>query len=184
MESTANYKNHIITIERDPDPINPRRDYDLFGTFAAFHRRYDLGDKEHGLTVEDCQRIGASEDYISLPVYLYDHSGLAVSTSPFGCSWDSGQLGLIFISREQIRKEYGVSRISKKLERKVINILQNEIDIYNQYLQGDVWGYTIEKDSEEKDSSWGFFGADYCLEQAKIVVDHYSKQLGEQLNLF
>jgi hypothetical protein len=42
-----------------------------------------------------------------LPVYLYDHSGLTINTTGFTCPWDSGQIGWIYASHEQVKAEYG-----------------------------------------------------------------------------
>jgi hypothetical protein len=39
---------------------------------------------------------------VVLPLYLYDHSGLTISTSPFSCRWDSGQVGYIHTTFEQV----------------------------------------------------------------------------------
>jgi hypothetical protein len=34
-------------------------------------------------------------------LYLYDHSGITISTSPFSCGWDSGQVGFIYLTRQK-----------------------------------------------------------------------------------
>jgi len=74
---------------------------------------------------------------ISLPVYLYDHSGITVSTCPFSCPWDSGQVGIIYVLKEKVREEFSVDRISEQLEKKVIDILESEIKNLDQYLTSD-----------------------------------------------
>ena len=38
------------------------------------------------------------------------------------------------------------------------------------YLSGDVWGYIVDEDNKD-DSCWGFFGYDYCVEEAKRVAE-------------
>ena len=42
------------------------------------------------------------------------------------------------------------------------------------YLTGEVYGYEIEDpDGEEDgDSCWGFYGFDYCMQEARSIVDH------------
>ena len=43
----------------------------------------------------------------------------------------------------------------------VEKVLRGEVKVYDQYLQGDVYGYVIEDaDGEEIDSSWGYYGDD------------------------
>lgn len=109
---------------------------------------------------------------VILDLYLYDHSGLTMSTSPFSCPWDSGQVGFIYATKEDIRKEYNVRRISAKTLKKAISVLESEVKMYSQFLQGDVWGYLVEKGDEFVDGCWGFYGHDYCLSEAKNIVDH------------
>ena len=40
-----------------------------------------------------------------MPCYIYDHSGITISTGSFGCRWDNGQFGYIMITKEKARKE-------------------------------------------------------------------------------
>ena len=112
-----------------------------------------------------------------MPLYLYDHSGLTISTSGFSCPWDSGQVGYIYITDADIRKEYGVKRISKQLRERVTQYLVNEVETYDKFLTGQVYCYTIENpEGEEIDSCWGFFD-DYDLK-------YISEQINSQLAYF
>ncbi len=49
------------------------------------------------------------------------------------------------------------------------------------YLTGDVWGYVIEGAllGQLEESCWGFFGYDYCVEQAQEAAEHIRKRLNE-----
>ena len=128
------------------------------------------------------QRIQASEeearqafeDGVCLPLFLYDHSGLSLSTNgnvyPFNDRWDAGQIGYIYITNEKICKEYSVKRISKKLKAKVIQLLNGEIETYNDYLSGNVYGFVIsnvtvcnhgDEHEDHEDSCYGFYGSDF-----------------------
>lgn len=170
-----------VEIQPDLDPENPRNEWwDNFGTMVCFHRRYDLGD-EHNLSVEEAKKLAGRKDVISLPLYLYDHSGITMRTSPFSCPWDSGQVGFIYVTLEKVRKEYGVKRVSKELRQKVKNILSGEVETYDQYLTGDVWGYDVTVKDQAgnevaSDSCWGFYGLDYCREAAREVVKYHAEQ--------
>lgn len=165
------YKNHVIKIYPDEDPMNPR-EWDNLGIMVCFHSRYDLGDLHTNYTIKDVKRIANSKKYISLPVYLYDHSGLTMNTSGFSCRWDSGQVGFIFVSKEKVRKEYGWKAISRKRHRKILQILINEVSTYSLYLEGGFVGFDIE-DGEGKsvDGCWGFDDQDYAISEAKSIVD-------------
>ena len=165
-------------IERDEYPESPR-DWDNFGTMICFHGRYVLGDKDHGFRDSDYngwdELHGAlKKQYaVILPVYMYDHSGLTVRTTPFSCPWDSGQIGFIAVTREKILAEYGGKHLTKNLVTAAEQLLKSEVHAYDQYLSGDVWGYIIEEDGEFLDSCYGFFGEDYCEAEAKEALKHY-----------
>ena len=185
---TEIYKGYTIKIHQDEDPLNPRTDYDCLGTMVCFHKRYDLGDK-HSIRHEDYDGWARIEDMlrtdldaaIILPLYLYDHSGITMKTSPFGCRWDSGQVGFIYVSREKVFKEYGRKDLAKAIEQ-ATKVLEGEVETYDHYLRGDVYGYTLYAPGDEDlddsiDSCWGYLGGyddkDYgALSEAKSLVDN------------
>jgi len=182
MKDTTEYRGFWIKIERDEHPTSPREN-DNIGTMVCKHRRYKLGDIQD-IDQDEFDRIRNSSDYISLPIYMYEHSGITISTKPFSCHWDSGLLGMIYVEAKKAKKEYGKQfSIQAVTER-----LNAEVKEYDQYLTGDVWGYSIyDKNPEEnKDIEWihecdgPFFGEDYCIEEAKRMVDYYAdKKLKE-----
>lgn len=183
------YRDHTIKILHDPDPENPR-DYDNLGTMACWHRRYSLGDKhayddprdllialgdldgQSDLSMNDLFARAEKRAAI-LPLYLYDHSGIAMNTTGFHCPWDSGQVGYIYVTLANIRKEYGVTRVSQKLRGKIADHLRQEVQTYDHYLTGNCYGFVVEKDEDEIASCWGFLGDydGYCLAEAKATVN-------------
>lgn len=106
---------------------------------------------------------------VILPLYLYDHSGITMNTTGFHCPWDSGQVGFIHVSLEDVRREYGVQRVSGKLRRTVEDALRAEVSAYDDYLRGEVYGFVIERDGDHVESCWGFFGdyEEHCLGEAR-----------------
>lgn len=65
--------------------------------------------------------IGLCEDKVAiLSLYLYDHSGLTMSTSDFGDRWDSGCVGFIYMDKATAMKEIGMAgdevRIAQAIE--------------------------------------------------------------------
>jgi len=111
---TIEYKGCAIKVYPDVDVENPRND-DNLGTMVCFHKRHLLGDENHGYTSNDYHGWDEVEAAIQkdeagaiiLPLYLYDHSGITMRTTPFDCHWDSGQVGLIFVSKKKARAEFG-----------------------------------------------------------------------------
>jgi len=127
---------------------------------------------------------------IMLPIYLYDHSGITINTCGFSCQWDSGQIGWIYITYEKIRKEYGWKVITKERKEKIKSYLISEVETYDNFLTGAVYGYQIEPTSRNKniecdDSCWGFFGYDHeksgLLEYAKPEIDYAIKKYKEEV---
>lgn len=198
-------KDHTLEIYYDEDPPNPRTEWDNLGTMIVWHSRYNLGDNdtykkrplsESYYSPEYFLAELANVDYdllpgekqnndylldkirknhIILPLYLYDHSGITISCSRFSCPWDSGQVGWIYISYEDIRKEYNWKKLTKERKDKIISYLEGEVETYDQYLTGDVYGFKI-KDSEDNEieSYWGFYGSDW---KTNGIKDHIAQDL-------
>jgi len=161
------HNDRTIEIHTDEDAVNPRKDFDHLGKILYNSSRYVLGDEE--ADTEEIEEITKS-NAIWLPVYAYIHSGVTINTTGFHCPWDSGQCGIIYVTREDALREYGRKRMSKKLVEQVENLLRSEIEEFDMYLRGEVYGYEI-KDKEDScwGSCWGFYGLDYCKEQAKAA---------------
>lgn len=162
-----------IDIVYDTCPDNPRIHCDHLGTMVCFHRRYTLGD-DHNFTVEEFKEFVSGKNIISLPLYLYDHSGITMNTTGFSCQWDSGQVGMIYVDKDKIRSEFGWTRLTKLKIDKVLKILKNEVIEYDSYLRGDVYGYRIyDSNNNEVDACWGFVGdIEHCMSEAEYIVGH------------
>lgn len=166
-----------IKIEPDTYPENPREIADDT-VMVCFCKRYSLGD-EHDYDMKDYyswdelkQAIVKNENpAVCLPLYLYDHSGITISTTPFGDRWDSGQVGWIFKRREDVLKDYGVKRISKKVIESITNGLIGEVELYDQYLTGNIYMFTIYDNEGDVEScgSW-FYGFEECKKAAEEYI--------------
>lgn len=166
---------------QDSDASNPREDVDNFGRMVCCHRNYKLSDepdclyngKKHTETFDEPSDFQAwweenGKGGAILPLYLYDHSGITMSTGSFGDVWDSGQVGYIYATRRMILENWNRKHVTKKLREQADALLKAEVETYDQYLTGDVYGYQIEDgDGKHLDSCWGFFGHKYAEEEAK-----------------
>jgi hypothetical protein len=177
-ETIGKYRIDIIN---DTDPESPRT-WDNLGTMVCFNNCYNLGDKHDykhsnysGWNEMEKDIIKQENVGVILPLYLYDHSGITMNTTGFSCRWDSGQVGFIFISKKKMLEEYGGKIVTKKLKERVEKYLVGEVETYDQYLRGDVYGYRITdtETNEELDSCWGFYGTENCMEEGKGIVGHY-----------
>jgi len=197
------YKGRMIVIAHDSDTMDPRAENDNATTMVCHHGRYSLGDKhDHGnspivainsviesLTGEnpDCDTFADVYDALNdspcfyRMLYLYDHSGITISTSPFSCPWDSGTVGFVFISYADAKKNFNWSDesfVPNDEQLKLVHeLIEAEVAEYDNYLRGECYGYKVyesenENENELEEACWGFLGDyNYCLGEAKGLVD-------------
>lgn len=188
-----------LTVDIDEFADSPR-EWDNVATIVSKSGNWDISDKGWTMNAEEfakflhkkldkkCPEIkGLTDiDYIvncenaknyivCKPVYMYDHSGQTISLSPFGCRWDSGCCGYIFVFKDKILNEF--ERATKDNWRDIADeIIQSEIDVYDSYIRGEVYGYCLEEghtvehkdlitgaiwtstEYEVVDSCYGFYG--------------------------
>ena len=186
----------ILKIFVDDNPESPR-EWDNLGIMICRHSRYDLGDeqlpKSFDGTFEEFKEylIKKRDAVVILPLNLYDHSGISISTTseyPFNCQWDSSRIGYIFATRRVILKEFTVKKISKKLIERVTEILKGEVETYNQYLTGDIYGFNMielkncslgHEHEDIIDSCWGYYGDNFTenglFESAGIKIEDWDE---------
>ena len=185
----ASYGSDLI-VRLEEKPVNPRDFASEESVMLCLHSRHTLGDRQSFDYLKSSEDVSGwetmkevimkDETPVSiLPLFLLDHSGLTISTSPFSCPWDSGQIGFI----------YSDSLCEEELE--------HQVQDYNRFINGDSWewirveyngscgGYESEsaarqggeaflKDTAERD--------DYC---AKSMVDARTAiDSGEYNNVF
>lgn len=206
---------YTLEVIQDEYPDDPRN-WSNVCTMVCWHRRYKLGD-DHSFESPDefmqhlyLDVIGKhwcdeheSDDWQDVykelqntdlvlikQINLYDHSGITIPTSsgyPYNDRRDSCCVGFIYVTKKTIFKECG-GITEENWKDRADEYLEGEVEIYDQYLRGDVYGYTLIKktihqekcphcgevireyeDEEELDSCWGFYGD--CLEENGILDD-------------
>jgi len=103
----------------------------------------------------------AEYENVILPLYLYDHSGLSMSTASYAgraqhAEWDSGAVGWIYISKADATAELGET--DNGVFSITTEILEKEVAYYDSYLRGECYGFELYKAGEMTDSCWGFIG--------------------------
>ena len=186
-------KKGMVRVFQDDNPESPR-EWDNLGNMFLFHNRYKLGD-EHPESSDSFDGWEDIKNYllkeknaeILLPVYLYDHSGLRVKVGDFSGllpqghqQFDSGMIGYIYVTKKDIKENYG--KAGKKEIEKAKKSLQAEVEQYDQYLSGDVWGYkSYDNQGEEVDSLWGLYGMDEAIKEGKgSLGDSQNKPITEK----
>ena len=97
-------------------------------------------------------------------VHLYNHSGISISTSysyPYNCSWDSGTIGFLVVTKEDIRKNWNIKRVTQDYIDWAEELAESELNTLNQEITGEVYGFVLyDEDGEVEDSCGGFYGSD------------------------
>ena len=113
---------------------------------------------------------------VSLPIYMLDHSGISVSTTPYNIRCDSGLIGYICVTDEDAREkllvkdeEVSLAEIRKRAEA----VLQGEIETLDQYMSGEIYYFTVE---DEKgvvvDACGELYGLDYAEDVLMDSLEH------------
>ncbi len=163
----------IVQITDDEYPLHPRLDFDCVGQIYALHKRYDFNeiklDNSYCHSWDDeLELLYANFDIaVILPLYLLDHSGLTVSSNPFGCRFDSGQLGYIFITKNRLRQAFNCKYITRNILAKGIECLKSEIKMLDQFLNGDIYVVRVlDENSNIIDECGSIYGYDAAQEIA------------------
>lgn len=204
---------YTLKVETDYHADSPREWTNLC-TMICWHNRYDLGDKHNfsdpldfmtdlyrEVMDESWFKKHKSDDWSDIlqalqesdlihikAIHMYDHSGITVSTSnayPYNDRWDSCTVGFIYVTKKKLFEEC-IGIAEEDWKERADQYIEDEIKTYDQYLRGDVYGFTLTKkvvkqekcphcgevireyeEEEYDDSSWGFYGD--CLEDNGIL---------------
>lgn len=191
-KATAN--NKTVKIFADSFAENPR-EWDNLSKMIFFGKHAHLGDK-HEVKLEGsfnsrAEFMNSGKEIVSKQfkdvvivkaVHLYEHSGTGISTSfkyPFNCEWDSGTVGFAIVTKQDIRNNFGVKRVTQELIDKADKILEAEVETLNQYVSGEVYSFVIEDETGEViDSCGGFYGSDITTNG---MSDHMDAELITEL---
>ena len=140
---------------------------DLLYELAGLDRS-DCQDEECNDWTYECLISSIEErGTIIAPLYLYDHSGISISMGGYSCSWDSGQVGWVYIEKDKIQEEWnGDYEKAKKC-------MQGEVETYDDYLTGMVYRWNT-----DNDGCGGYYGQEgqkEAITEAKHSIDYYIK---------
>lgn len=165
--------------------VNMFKDEDTASKIACAIR-----EREYTLDKEDNELLLSiiSTKYLVLPLYFYNHSVQSISTKSFvgravHAEWDSGLVGWVYVSYDDIIKEYG--DISETSLAKARDLLDAEVEYYDLYLRGECYGFTLtETETDEVECIGGFLGNyNDMLEEMKGYVEEDSHSLFDELKI-
>jgi len=187
-----NYRGFDIEISPDENAEDPRS-WDNLGITACFHNNYTLGDKNN-LHSDDFNSFEELHVYLQkkekaiciLPLRMYEHSGITISTLncyPYNDRWDAGQIGFIYTTLEQLKKMgHDWKNMSKERLEQIKEWLLSEVKVYDDYVKGDAYSYFI----KDIDSCCGYYGCDHeennLLPTARRSIDRYIEEKENKTN--
>lgn len=176
MEKTIQISDRVtIKIKYDQDAESPAS-WDNLGQIT-YKGRQTLGTE--CITDERFSEISRQVhdgELIGIPVYAYVHGGATIKaawTSPFVCPWDSGRSGWAYCTKEKAIAEFGKKILTKRVREAAIKCLIAEVETFDMYLRGEVYGWIVEVEGREVDACWGCYGLDYAESEARACADHW-----------
>ena len=176
MENTK-VGNYEVKVERDPygEDFNPR-DWDNLGTWVCNHRRYALPNEiDFNFNTFNSWRVAAAElskryDYV-LALYMYEHSGLSFNLcglSPYWQHgrWGGGQVGFVVANKSDVRKWFGVKKVTAAVETRFYNTLRGEVADYQLFSNGEVYSFDVlDENGTVVDHACGIWGFNQALQE-------------------
>src|SRR5258705_5190303 len=128
------YKGYTIEIQQEENPEYLRNWVNLT-TMICFHRRYNLGDK-HEFQHQDYSSWDEMKQAIIKkykpvcikPLFLYDHSGITISTTEFNDKWDSGQVGFVVITCQSALDLFRIKQITSVIKKRAMKRMAKEVE--------------------------------------------------------
>lgn len=190
---TEEYKGFNINIEYESYTENPRKYCEHFTKFIFFHKRYNLQNdfniKSNNFNSWEEIKKHLIKEYkakITIPVYMYEHGSISLRTYIHGqhANFDCGMVGFVIATKEDIIKEYNIKRINKNLIEKISKLIEEEVEEYGSYLNGDIYCYNItdkqgNKFDTENYSNNQWYNMAEMIEEAKAEIDYILKNKKE-----
>lgn len=120
------------------------RNWDNFGRMVCYHGKYNLGDshnfrdKDYNSWDEIRASIEEAGGVLILPLGLYDHSGISMYIGTSHDRWDGGQVGFIYCTDEDLKRE-GITLETAE------SLLRAEVKQYDAYLTGSIYHWGVEQ---------------------------------------
>lgn len=183
---TLSKDDYTVKVTPCEDPINPRQEYDHMDVMVCWHKRYTLGDEQPKVNPD---QYVIPDGALVVPLYMLDHSGLSVSSKPFSCPWDSGQIGFSYCTLEMANRHMGTSSSSfdddyegKPFRESCLEYIESGIKEYDSYITGDVYDITLKDEyGDVIDSLHSVFGYECAKEEASSMIEEAIKSHKEPI---
>lgn len=173
FDSDIEMDKHIDSLDDLQDYFFNKKDIKFSGSLDDFKENCI----EKGLSEDEffdaLENKFANNGLILRPINDFNHDSHNLSIcvhNPYDAyGFDDGVIGVAVVSKDKLRKKIGSKYITKKIKRTALSILNNELNIINDWLDGNIYGIVIKNDDgDEKDSCWGIYGTDISNAKNKL----------------
>ena len=126
---------------------NPRDPRDEGNIAILYFKDRIYGDSVESLDDMDDEEVLAYIENIALvqlPIYMMNHSGISIQTTPFKSDprgWDSGLAGVAYTTKEKL-EAIDMGKLAKDKE-KLEKYVAEEVKTYGFYLEGEVYNWSL-----------------------------------------
>ena len=172
---------HEHSFTSEDDFVHDLMDWDLDNYYWDEDEEVWLDENDEPIDGDPEDEEPSVDDYdgVVLSVYIYDHSGITINTHGFSCNWDSGQVGWIYASREDLEKE-GYKIDDPEERERAVKLLVGEIETIDRHLTNRVYMYQITSKltGEIVDSVGGYYmESEEVLEEAVEMAKSFDKSI-------
>ena len=102
---------YFVTASYDTDPVNPHEDYGTIELVTTKNRYFwgDITCDDPRTELDSRREIG--QEFAALPLFLYAHSGISISVTPYHDQWDSGQVGYAICTKQNVIDQFGTEKL-------------------------------------------------------------------------
>ena len=133
----------------------------------------------------DQLNLKKSDIAIAYPITKYEHGSISLSLG-YNSGWDCEVVGFIYVTKETLRKEYGVNHITKSIIERAENCLQSELNTLSNWLNGECYGWYIKEYASTDDGlvweevgilgdCWEYLDEEQALDDMKDMLVHLTK---------
>lgn len=135
-------------------------------------------------TMEKLNLAAASGEFVWRPISIYDHSGVSIwlggTAGHVDARWDCSTIGFAYIEKCTAEKEnWSYSDKFKTWQEWANHIMEAEMDVYDDYVEGNCYGWCIkDEDDDVIDSCGGYYGTGYDEEykECEGIIDAYIEE--------
>lgn len=165
----------FILCNNDSNYVFGEKGYNIDSYTPWGEGEWDLsGETDAEVVAEERERWEDDHDpgYLCYPLHVGEAHGPGTTTFDHSTFDRSNAFLLVPVA----------TNLSEQLadERDIDKLVEQVLETYNQWAQGDVFGFVIEdSDGVEIDSCWGFYGFENCKESAEWACDPLADKVQE-----